>query len=117
MEREGVGHDLITYNSLLKAAAATGRLPDAHRLYAELRVAGLRPSTHTYAALLSAAARARAGDAEWMLQVGGRGAGTGQSPVLYCCRCAAAAAAVLLPWPPVLLPCCTPPASLPCFPP
>lgn len=71
MEREGVPRDTITYNSLLKAAAACGLLPEARSLYAEMRGARLPPSTFTYAALFNAAARARAGDAEWLLEVRG----------------------------------------------
>lgn len=75
MEQEGIAPDVITYNSLLKAAAARGLLGDARRLYAELLQAGLAPSTFTYAALFSAAARARSSDAAWLLQVGCRGHG------------------------------------------
>lgn len=74
MEQEGIAPDVITYNSLLKAAAARGLLGDARRLYAELLQAGLAPSTFTYAALFSASARARSSDAAWLLQVGGTGA-------------------------------------------
>lgn len=70
MQQEGIAPDVITYNSLLKAAAAGGLLGEARRLYSELLQAGLAPSTFTYAALFSAAARARSSDAAWLLQVG-----------------------------------------------
>ncbi len=70
MQQEGIAPDVITYNSLLKAAAAGGLLGEARRLYSELLQAGLAPSTFTYAALFSAAARARSSDAVWLLQVG-----------------------------------------------
>lgn len=69
MEREGVLADTITYNSLLKAAAAVGLLPEARQLYSELLEAGLAPTTFTYAALFNAAARARHTDATWLLEV------------------------------------------------
>lgn len=69
MEREGIPPDVITYNSLLKAAAARGLLGEAKQLYGELKGAGLAPSTFTYAALFSAAARAQARDAAWLLEV------------------------------------------------
>lgn len=75
LEREGIPPDAITFNSLLKAAAARGLLDEAKRLYAELKQAGLGPSTFTYAALFSAAARAQARDAAWLLEVRRRGGG------------------------------------------
>ena len=87
MRREGVDPDTITYNSLLKAAAAAGLLREARQVYAELLASGLRPSTFTYAALFNAAARARAGDAEWLLQVGlreGRVGACGQACTRGC---------------------------------
>jgi pentatricopeptide repeat protein len=73
MQREGVDPDVITFNSLIKAAGRAGRMSDALAAAAELRAAGLRPTAVTYASLLHAAARTRHGDAEWMLQVGPAG--------------------------------------------
>lgn len=69
MQQEGIPPDSITFNSLLKAAAAAGLLEEAQRLYADMLQRRLRPTTFTYVGLLKAAANARAGDAAWLLQV------------------------------------------------
>lgn len=83
MEKEGIAPDVITYNSLLKAAAARGLLGEARRLYAELLQAGLAPSTFTYAGLFSSAARSRSADAAWLLQVR-----VGLARLMHGCMCA-----------------------------
>lgn len=70
MQQEGIPPDVITFNSLLKAAAAAGLLEEARRLYADMLACRLRPTTFTYVGLFKAAANARAGDAAWLLQVG-----------------------------------------------
>lgn len=85
MRKEGVPPDTITYNSLLKAAGVAGLLGEARCLYAELRHAGLRPTTFTYAALFNAAARARGGDAAWLLEVRARWEGLGGGREGICC--------------------------------
>lgn len=72
MQQDVILPDIITYNSLLKAAAAAGLLEEAQRLYAELLRLGLQPTTFTYVGLLKAAANARSGDTAWLLQVGRR---------------------------------------------
>ena len=83
MEREGIQRDVITYNSLIKAAAAAGLLPHAVRTYRELAAAGLRPTTFTYAALFTAAAKARHGDAAWLLRTWDEMEAAGVAPNNY----------------------------------
>lgn len=88
MERAGITPDIITFNCLLKAAAASGLLPEARRVYAELLDAGLRPTTFTYASLFNAAARARTADADWLLEVrGGAGAERARCHPAAACLC------------------------------
>ena len=74
MRESGVPPDTITYNSLIKVAGNSGRLPDAVALYSQLKAEGLAPSLVTYTALFTAAAQARQGDAAWLFEASCRGA-------------------------------------------
>ncbi|KAL4457635.1 hypothetical protein ABPG75_012500 [Micractinium tetrahymenae] len=83
MRQGGIEPDAITYNCLLKAAAAAGLLGEAKRLYAEMLALRLRPSTFTYVGLFKAAANARAGDAAWLLNTFDDMASRGVQPNNY----------------------------------
>jgi pentatricopeptide repeat protein len=65
----GLAPDVVTYNSLIKAAGAARRMPQALALHAEMGPEGVEPTPVTYTALFSAAARNRYDDMAWLLQV------------------------------------------------
>jgi pentatricopeptide repeat protein len=83
LQRSGLDPDIVTYNSLIKAAAAARLLPEARQLYRDLRAARLRPTTFTFAALFTAAARAGASDAAWLLATWDEMLGQGVEPNEY----------------------------------
>ena len=63
----GLEPDIVTYNTLIKAAGAAGRLADVKQLFEEVVQDGLRPSPVTYNVLFSAAARSGSRDATWLM--------------------------------------------------
>jgi len=66
---QGLLPDVVTYNSLIKAAAAARLMPKVQHLYVELQLKGLTPTQVTYTSVFSASARTRFNDANWLFQV------------------------------------------------
>ena len=61
--------DVITYNSLIKAAGAAKMMDKARATYEELLESNIQANTSTYCLLFSAAARNKYSDASWLLSV------------------------------------------------
>ena len=65
----GMSPDIITYNSLIKAAGASKKMSKVREIYSELKDSHIRTNSSTYCAIFSAAARNRYLDVTWLFQV------------------------------------------------
>ena len=61
--------DIVTYNSMVKAAGVAGRMEDVKWFYDKIYEDGIKPTERTFTAVFSSAACCQFGDALWLCEV------------------------------------------------